>query len=122
MARRKWSTEGINPSLLDVSGHIEDAPVLPGMDGLPYRGPVQLFKDKDPNHKRPQRCGQAHVDVLELWDEVDRKRYEEICQLFVNGFAQLSREDLQYVPAKKGWIAFVRWIEYFMAPPNGGRR
>lgn len=93
---------------------------MPGYDGLPFRGDVPDLKNDDPEHKLPQIGQTAHVEILDLSIKDQLKHYEEVCQLVANGFAAISKEDMQWDPKKKNWRVFLRWIEYFMSIKKGG--
>ena len=116
---RNWSSP-IDPVLLDPTGAMHEGITMPGYEGVPFRGPVPNLKEDDPAHKQPVDGQKAHVEILELWRDEDLKRYREICQVIANGFGAISKEDMQYDPAKKNWRVFIRWLEFFTAMQKGG--
>lgn len=108
----------IHLSLLDpTGGHMDDEPVLPGYDGLPFKGPVMPRKETDPLEVGTK----VHIDILELSKKADLEQYKQICQLVGNGYAQISREDLQYDDKLKNWRVFIRWFEVFTYDPRKGK-
>jgi hypothetical protein len=117
--KKQWDSEKIDPVLVDPSGNMHKGIVMPGWDGLPYRGPVPDLKENDPEHLQPQFKQKAHVDVLELWDKKQLDRYRDICQVVANGFGAISKEDMQYDEQKKGWRVFIRWLEFFTTVEGG---
>ena len=106
--------------LLDPTGAMNMPPVLPGMDGLPFRGPIPDLKDTDPDVLRPQIAMKVHVDIFVLNNPKDLKYYKQVIQLIANGYAAMGTEDRVYDPDLKTWRILVRWYEQFAAmKPRG---
>jgi hypothetical protein len=111
----------VDKSLLDpTGGHMDAPPVFPGWEGLPFKGPVPDIKFTDPEPKQPQVGMKVRVDLFDLSDTKDLKKYREICQMVGNGYAQISKEDLKYDEQKKCWRVFIRWMELFTFDPARG--
>ena len=115
----RWGSAAIDPVLVDPTGQLNKKSILPGFEGTPYRGHIPDLRHDDPQRIKPELHYQVHIDVLDLSKEPDMKRYHDACQMIANGFAQLSKEDLQYDPAKKNWRVFMRWLEFFSATAKG---
>ena len=103
----------IPPELLDPTGVMDGKAILPGHDGLPFRGPVPHLKEDDPDFRQPQIGMRMHVRVFDLSESKDMLYYEQVWQLVANGFATISNEDKQYDESKKNWRIFLRWVDLF---------
>ena len=117
--KARWGSAAIDPVLVDPTGQLNQRSILPGYDGVPFRGKVPELRRDDPTRVQPEIHQQVHIDVLDLSVEADMKRYRELCQTIANGFGQLSKEDMQYDTDKKCWRVFVRWLEFFSTTPKG---
>ena len=115
----RWGSDPIEPKLLDPSGQAGQKSVLPGFAGFPFRGQVPNLRNDDPHRLQPEVQTKVHVDVLDLSGKADMKRYQSLCQMVANGFAQFSKEDIRYDEKKKNWRVFVRWLEYYTVIPKG---
>lgn len=100
--------------LIDPAGVFTQPMVLPGLEGLPFRGDsIPDLKEADPDKFRPQVGQQIFANVLDLSNEEDMRYYQQILQLVGNGFAQISVEERKYDNAIKSWRVFIRWILYY---------
>jgi hypothetical protein len=95
-------------------------PVFPGFEGLPFRGIVPDRKELDPEKLQPQQGVRAHVEILDMAVEEDRKRMEDIYTTVANGHAIISAEEREYDPDKKNWRVFLRWADLYMYNPQKG--
>lgn len=102
----------ISPALLDPTNTHQAPPVLPGIDGIPYRGKAIDRKETDAPLEQHR---QVHIDILDLGKPEDLKRYEQISQLHANSFGQISFEERQFLPDAKKWIVLIRWWEEYVA-------
>ena len=104
-------------SLLDPH-NVHDKPfVFPGYDGVPFRGAVPTLKDNDPI--QPDTSGrQVLIECLNLAEPEHQSRYQDICQLIGNGFAELSYEERQYDPDVKNWRVLIRWMLKYAYMPK----
>ena len=116
---KRWGSADIDPVLVDPTGQLDARPVLPGYEGVPYRGKIPNLSHSDAEKLQPEVHYKVHIDILDLSKDPDMKRYRELCQAIANGFGQLSKEDMQYDPQKKSWRVFVRWLELFSTMPKG---
>lgn len=108
------SHEFIDPRLIDPSGTLDAPVIMPGVDGMPFRGRnIPDIKENDPAKKRPQEAVKAHVDILVLNDTKQVERYKHILQVVANGFGIMGSEDRQYDPEAKTWRVLVRWWEVY---------
>ena len=85
-------------------------------EGLPYRGPAIDLKDTDRIEAILKLNTKIYVRRFDLSQEDDLKEYERICQLIVEGQAQLSYELKQYSKTDKNWVILIRWIELWYSP------
>lgn len=109
----------LDPQLIDPYGMLDKQSVLPGFDGLPFRGRVPSLKDTD--RVQPQTSSQVYVHVLDLSNEKHLKLYRQICQVVGNGMAQISVEERKYDEEKKNWRVFIRWmLNYTHMPSESG--
>lgn len=117
--QQRWGT--LDPQLLDPSGgQMHQSPVLPGYDGVPFRGPIPNVKETDPEHMQPQIGSKVHIEVFDLSDSDQLKRYRDACQMIANGFGKMSQERIEFNPTKKNWLVFIRWLELFAYDPAKG--
>ena len=111
----------IDSMLLDPTAGQRDMPAtFPGYQGAPFRGQIPDLKSDDPQHKQPRVAARAHVEVLNMAEPDDLKRYEEIAQLAANGAAVISFEERQYDKSIQNWRVFVRWGDLFAYNPEKG--
>jgi len=99
--------------LLDPANVLGKESVLPGMDGLPFRGPIPDLRETDPDHMRPQVGYGAHVQLFVLSKPKDLAYYQQVIQLMANGFAVMGAEDRVYDKDIKSWRILLRWYEQF---------
>lgn len=100
--------------LVDPQNIFSQPMVLPGIEGLPFRGAnIPDLRETDPGKFRPQVGQQIFANVLDLSDLDDLKYYQQILQLVGNGYAQISVEERKYDNAIKSWRVFIRWILYY---------
>jgi hypothetical protein len=111
LARRKIDTR-----LLDPGGVHGKPVVLPGVDGVPFRGRIPDLKDTDA--KQPEIGYETFVEILDLSKPEDLKHYEDIWQLISNQYALLSSEEKHYDPDRKNWRVFIRWALMYTYVPG----
>jgi hypothetical protein len=100
--------------LVDPQDIFSQPMVLPGIEGLPFRGAnIPDLKETDPSKFRPQVGQQIFANVLDLSDKDDMKYYQQILQLVGNGYAQISVEERKYDDSIRSWRVFIRWILYY---------
>ncbi len=87
--------------------------VLPGHDGLPFRGSVPFLKEDDPEQRQPTVSYEPHIWVLDLSKPEDLEDYRSVYQLVTNGMAVISAEEREYDPDIKNWRVFFRWALVF---------
>ena len=109
----EFERPSIPHELLDPAGVAHKPPVMPGIDGLPFRGPIPNLRETDPDHLRPQVGYEAHADILDLSIREDLQYYRDVFQVIAHGYAIMGAEDRQYDPEKKNWRVFLRWYEQF---------
>jgi len=111
--------EDLDPQLVDPYGMHGKESILPGFDGLPFRGRVPNLKETD--RVQPQVAAQVHVHVLDLSKSEDMKLYRKICQVVGNGMGQISFEKHEYDEDIKNWRVFIRWmLNYAHMPSESG--
>lgn len=115
---KRWDIPG---TLVDPSkGQRNRDPIFPGVDGLPFRGVVPDLKNDDPTPIQPKQGCRVHVEILDMSDEKDRERMEQIYSMYANGTAMVSSEDRQWIPEDKTWRVFLRWADLYMYNPTRG--
>lgn len=93
--------------------------ILPGYDGLPFRGnTVPFLKEDDPTSRQPQVSYEPHVWILDLSKTEDLDDYRAVYQLVTNGSAIISAEERQYDAEAKNWRIFLRWALVFTHMPK----
>lgn len=114
IAREENGRAVLPDKLVDPAGVFQQPMVLPGLEGLPFRGDsIPNLKEDDPDALRPKIGQQIFADVLDLSEPKDMRYYQQVMQLVGNGFAQLSVEERKYDNAIKSWRVFIRWILYY---------
>lgn len=101
----------VDPKLLDPHNVLGKKNVFPGLDGIPFRGPVPDLKQDD---KQPQTGYQARVKIFDLSDEKQLLEYTQVMQICANGLAQIGAEERIYDKSSKNWRVFIRWWELFL--------
>lgn len=120
---KKQSKSSIDSVLLDPSaGQCRQAPVFPGHEGLPFRGAVPNLKHDESQRLQPQTGAIVRVDVLNLANDEDKDEFAKIGQLVANGYAIVSKEEIQYDPDIKNWRVFIRWAELYAYNPLRGHQ
>lgn len=109
----------IDPRLVDPFGVMRQSSIMPGINGMPFRGKqIPNLKESDPGHKQPVEGMSAKVEILELNKPADLERYKNIVQIVANGFAQIGVEDRVYDEDIKSWRVFIRYYELFTHMPD----
>lgn len=110
--------ETLPANLLDPHGVLGAQSILPGHNGIPFRGPVPHLRESDPEYRQPQTGHQAKVEILDLAKPDDLTKYQDIIQMTVNGFAEIGLEDQRYDEATKNWRVLIRWYKLFSYMPK----
>lgn len=112
--------DGLDHRLVDPFRLHRQSVTLPGLDGIPFRGPTPDLKEDDPDRKRPQLGARVDLRQLNLADPADMEAYKKIAQMVGNGYAQISFEERVYDESIKSWRVLIRWMEhYYFVPPSG---
>lgn len=83
-----------------------------GGDGIPFltkRAAVPDYKTSSPFEKLPSMVRKTRVDVLDLSDEDQYKRYLMIWDAVGYGIATVIEEDKKFIESKENWKVFIRW-------------
>lgn len=115
----KYQRPPLDTRLLGTQGGTKQS-VLPGHNGIPFRGPVPFIKEEDDEAKQPKVGYEVRVDIFELRDDEDRKYYSQVWQLASSGFAIISSEEKVYDEDVKNWRIFLRWALTFTYMPDDG--
>jgi len=111
--------DGFDQRLIDPFRLHRQSVTLPGIDGIPFRGPTPDLKEDDPDRKRPQLGAKVGLRQLNLADPEDMEAYRRIAQMVGNGCAQISFEERMYDESIKSWRVLIRWMEhYYFIPPS----
>ena len=100
----------IPPNLLDPTGTHSAPSILPGFQGLPFRGKIPNLKEDDAEFRQPQSTSQLFIRVFDLSKKEDLAYYEKVCQLVANGFATVSVEEKVYDDSIHSWRVLLRWM------------
>jgi hypothetical protein len=84
------------------------------IDGLPFRGSITPNMTTEEFEARLTRVADAKVDVFDMADIEQRKRYTEILDKIANGWAQCIGRDRQFSEAKGTWLVIIEWVEMYM--------
>ncbi len=107
--------DDIDQRLIDPHGTANSGIVMPGMDGLPYRGGrIPHLKESDPKGKRPQEACKVHIEILDLDVPAHLERYRQICQVIMNGYGVMGEEKTLEDKNKLTWRIMVRWYEQYV--------
>ena len=109
----------IPTDLLDPTGTRDQPSILPGFQGLPFRGRVPNLKTDDPEYKQPQVASRIFVRVFDLSKPKDLEYYEKVSQLVGNGFAVISIEDKVFDEKLHNWRVLLRWMVQYSYVPKG---
>lgn len=92
-----------------------------GPTGLPYRQypgeTLPLFKNNDPDRLKPKPAYEAHVKVFDLSSEDDLKELNDLMRKIGDRKAYICREEVNFVPERKNYVLYVRWMEGFLVHP-----
>jgi hypothetical protein len=70
--------------------------------GFPYEGPVLNLKNDDPEHMKPRLVATVTVDTFLMDNKEDVKKYKAHMEDVGRGWAQVSLEDVQWIPSPHG--------------------
>ena len=111
--------DGLDQRLIDPFRLHRQSVTLPGIDGIPFRGPTPDLKEDDSERKRPQLGEKVGLRQLNLADPADMEEYRRIAQMVGNGYAQISFEERVYDASIMSWRVLIRWMEhYYFVPPS----
>lgn len=100
----------ITKEMIDPHGALNQPEILPGMDGLPFRGKaIPNLKADDPMSARPQRAVQGHAAVFDLTNPEHLKYYQTLFHLVYNDRAVIGHSQVDFSPTTGKYMAFVRW-------------
>jgi hypothetical protein len=106
-------------TLVDPHGNLDRPAILPGWEGLPFKGAsIPTLKEDDPDRRQPKIGSKAHIEVLDMSQEAHLKRYQDIMQTVANGFGAIGAEDRVYDKGTKNWRVFIRWWELYSYMPE----
>jgi hypothetical protein len=90
--------------------------------GLPYEGPVLNLKNDDPEHMKPRLVATVTVDTFLMDNKEDVKKYKAHMEDVGRGWAQVSLEDVQWIPSRETWKIFLRLMhQKFIEPEDKSR-
>lgn len=90
--------------------------------GLPYEGPALHLKNEDPEHMKPRLVATVTIDTFLMDDKDDAKRYKDYMEDVGRGWAQVSLEDVQWLPSKETWKIFLRLMHRKYIEPEDKSR
>lgn len=108
----------LDPKLLNPNGSLQKKSVMPGYNGIPFRGAAPFLKDIDDPSKQPKTAYQVHMDIFDLSSVDDRNYYAQVWQMAANGFVLISADERQYDEEKKNWRVFLRWAQPYTYAPE----
>lgn len=120
----------MNDSIAEIaymSGDSADSDIraYPGFDGIPHRspGPGAIYKEDDPEYKRPNPGGQVHCHVFDLSDPEQLLDYEKLASCVYTkqqaGAALLCQVERRFIAEIQTWKVYYEWIELFTFDPRG---
>ena len=81
-----------------------------GAPFLTKRIRVPMYEKDAPPDKRPYRMRSIRNDVLELWKEEDKKRYDAIWEAAGLELVMVADEERKYIESESNWKVFIRWV------------
>lgn len=94
-----------------------------GMDGAPYRGQPQLFKE-DEFDEKTHVVNDSHSRVFDITKPEENEKYEIVLNKVANGLAELCRHEHQMVAQPDGSVkvfVYLVWMEPFREPIDPAR-
>lgn len=91
-------------------------------NGLPYEGPRLNLKTDDPAHMQPRLVATVTVDTFIMDDEDHVKKYTKYMEDIGRGWAEISKEDVQWIPSKETWKIFLRLMHKKYIEPEDTSR
>jgi hypothetical protein len=100
-----------------------DGILIDGMyNNLPYTGPALNLKKDDPPSMQPRAIAEVTVDTFLANDADDMKRYKKHMEDVGRGWADISFEDVKWVPRHETWKIFLRLMhKKYIAPEDMSR-
>lgn len=90
-------------------------------DGAPFRGKkAPLLRDNE-FEKQAERVEDGHVEIFDLSDPEQKKRYEEILDAAINQWYTIYFRDWKYSEKRDTWLVLVEWSEAYMEIPDKQR-
>jgi len=71
---------------------------------------IPMYEKDLPEARKPQSIKYVHNDVLELWIDEHKKKYDKIWDGVGLGVVVIADEDRKYIEERQNWKVFVRWI------------
>lgn len=107
--------------LLDPHGALNKPNVLPGYNGIPFRGEeIPQIKETDP--VKPEVALDGQAAVFDLSKPEHLKYYKNIFHMAYNGRAQIGIDRVDFDANTGKYTAFVRWALIYTHMPKGQRR
>ncbi|HDL85615.1 MAG TPA: hypothetical protein ENH11_04700 [Candidatus Acetothermia bacterium] len=87
-----------------------------GIGGIPFRTRNEvapIYKDDDPDKRRPQIENEIDVAVFDMSAPDDMKRYKKILNFCAQGLGRLVDRYVEYDANKLNWRVFLSWTQYY---------
>ena len=104
------------PEMQERIGDGVDWKLFEGMDGIPFRtqeSAVPLYKEGDPEHRRPQITNELDIKVFDMAKPDDVNEYRKILNFCAQGLGRVIDREIKYVEETKNWRVFMSWAKYF---------
>lgn len=97
--------------------------IIDGMfNGIPYEGPRLNLKKDDPPHMQPQMVVSVSVDTFVMDNPENIDQYTKYMEDVGRGWAEISREEIEWVPARETWKIFLRLMhKKYIGPEDKSR-
>jgi len=97
--------------------------IIDGMfNNMPYEGrPLNLKKD-DPPHMQLRLVASVSVDTFMMNNQEHVERYTKYMEDVSRGWAEISREEVEFIPARETWKIFLRLMHKKYIEPEDTTR
>jgi hypothetical protein len=87
-------------------------------EGFPYVGPPLNLKSDDPPSMLPRRTHNISVQTFMMNDDKDVEKYEAAMHEVGAGWAQVSLEEIVWIPRHETWKIFLRLLHHKYIEPE----
>jgi len=91
-------------------------------NNMPYEGPTLNLRNDDPPHMQPRLVVTVSVDTFIMNATEDVEQYTKYMEDVGRGWAEISLEEVEWMPSKETWKIFIRLMHKKYIEPEDSSR